>query len=87
MRRIRRLPVRIRLALISAGLTFAILALFAIVIGIFASRQVRSEFDDELKLTAADLQQRLVQPSLSGPIPSRDAGSASCRRSPPCPPI
>ncbi len=73
MRRIRRLPVRIRLALISAGLTFAILALFAIVIGIFASRQVRSAFDDELKLTAADLQQRLVQPSLSGPIPSRDA--------------
>ena len=43
------------------------------VIGIFASRQVRSEFDDELKLTAADLQQRLVTPSLNGPNASRDA--------------
>jgi two-component system, OmpR family, sensor kinase len=57
MRRIRRLPVRIRLALISASLTFVILALFAVAIGVFASRQVRSEFDDELKLQAADLQQ------------------------------
>ena len=72
MRRIRRLPVRIRLALISATLTFAILALFAVVIGLFASKQVHSEFDDELNLTAADLQQRLVSPSLTGPIPSRD---------------
>ena len=72
MTRIRRLPVRIRLALISASLTFAILALFAVVIGLFAARQVRSEFDDELKLTAADLQQRLIQASLTGPIPIRD---------------
>jgi signal transduction histidine kinase len=72
MRRIRRLPVRIRLALISASLTFAILALFAIVIGVFASKQVHSEFDDDLNLTAVDLQQRLVPPSLQGPIPSRD---------------
>ena len=72
MRRIRRLPVRIRLALISATLTFAILALFAIVIGLFASKQVHAEFDDDLNLTAADLQQRLVSPSLTGPIPSRD---------------
>ena len=66
------MPVRIRLALISAGLTFAILALFAGVIGLFAARQVRSENDDELRLTAADLQPRLVQNSLSGPIPVND---------------
>src|SRR5207244_11035037 len=69
MRRLRRLPVRIRLALISASLTFAILLLFAVVIGVFAGRQVRSEFDDELKVTAADLQQKLpVQPSMTGPV-------------------
>src|SRR5437763_544869 len=68
----RRPPRRMRLALISATLTFAILALFAVVIGLFASKQVHSEFDDELNLTAADLQQRLVSPSLTGPIPSRD---------------
>jgi two-component system, OmpR family, sensor kinase len=72
MRRIRRLPVRIRLALISASLTFAILALFAIVIGVFGANQVRSEFDDELKLTAADYQQQLIEPSLTGPVPTPD---------------
>ena len=88
MRRLRRLPVRIRLALISASLTFAILLLFAIVIGVFAGRQVRSEFDDELKVTAADLQQKLpVQPSMTGPVIQGDleaieaasAGSAAIR--------
>ena len=67
MRPFRRLPVRIRLAVISAGLTFAILLLFGVVIGIFAGRQVRTEFDDELLKTAADLQQKLpVRPTLTG---------------------
>ena len=67
MRPFRRLPVRIRLAVISAGLTFAILLLFAVVIGIFAGRQVRTEFDDELLKTAADLQQKLpIRPTLTG---------------------
>jgi signal transduction histidine kinase len=59
MTRLRRLPVRWRLALTSAGLTFAILLLFAIVIGVFTSRQVRSSFDDDLKLTAVDLSERI----------------------------
>jgi signal transduction histidine kinase len=72
MKRIRRMPVRIRLALISAGLTFAILALFAVVTGVFGARQVRSEFDDELKLYAADYQQQLIEPSLTGPVVTRD---------------
>jgi signal transduction histidine kinase len=53
------LPVRWRLALISAGLTFAILLLFAVVIGIFTSRQIRSDFDDDLRIAAADLQERI----------------------------
>ena len=68
----RRLPVRIRLAVISAGLTFAILALFAIVVGVFGERQVRSEFDDELTATTADLQNKLVKQSLNGPIVIND---------------
>jgi two-component system OmpR family sensor kinase len=59
MSRLERLPVRWRLALASAGLTFAILLLFAIVIGIFTSRQVRSSFDDDLKLTAVSLTERI----------------------------
>ena len=59
MRRFERLPVRWRLALTSAGLTFVILMLFAIVIGIFTGRQVRSSFDDDLRLTAVSLSSRI----------------------------
>ena len=55
--RLRRLPVRWALALTSAGLTFAILLLFALVIGLFTAQQVRSDFDDDLSLDAANLQQ------------------------------
>ncbi len=59
MRRLERLPVRWRLALTSAGLTFAILLLFAVVIGVFTFRQVRNSFDDDLRLTAASLAARI----------------------------
>jgi two-component system OmpR family sensor kinase len=59
VKRFERLPVRWRLALTSAGLTFAILLLFAIVIGLFTVRQVRSSFDDDLRLTAIDLSERV----------------------------
>jgi two-component system OmpR family sensor kinase len=57
--RLERLPVRWRLALTSAGLTFAILLLFAIVIGVFTGRQVRNSFDDDLRLTAVSLASRI----------------------------
>jgi two-component system OmpR family sensor kinase len=57
--RLERLPVRWRLALTSAGLTFAILLLFAVVIGVFTGRQVRNSFDDDLRLTAASLAARI----------------------------
>ena len=53
MNRIRRLPVRWRLALISSGITFLILLAFAVVIGELAKRQVTNSFDSDLKLTAA----------------------------------
>jgi two-component system, OmpR family, sensor kinase len=59
VKRLERLPVRWRLALTSAGLTFAILLLFAVVIGLFTARQVRSSFDDDLRLTAIDLSERV----------------------------
>jgi two-component system OmpR family sensor kinase len=57
--RLERLPVRWRLALTSAGLTFAILLLFAVIIGVFTGRQVRNSFDDDLRLTAASLASRI----------------------------
>src|SRR4051812_4254523 len=62
MKRLERLPIRWRLALTSAGLTFAILLLFGLIIGVFTVRQVRSSFDDDLRLTAIDLSER-VHPS------------------------
>jgi two-component system OmpR family sensor kinase len=59
VKRLERLPVRWRLALTSAGLTFAILLLFAVVIGVFTGRQVRNSFDDDLRLTAVSLASRI----------------------------
>src|SRR4051812_49688052 len=59
MRRLERLPVRWRLAVTSAVLTFVILLLFAIIVGIFTSRQVKSSFDDDLRLTTVSLSERI----------------------------
>ena len=68
MRPLRALPIRIRLAAISAGLTFVILLLFSLMVGKFAGDQVRSEFDNDLRRTAADLEQRLpIEPTPTGP--------------------
>jgi len=52
-----RLPVRLKLAVVSALLTFLILLLFALVVGAVAERRVSGSFDNELRATAADLQQ------------------------------
>src|SRR5207247_2660863 len=52
-----RVPVRLKLAVVSAGLTFVILLLFAVVVGTVAVRRVNGSFDNELRATAADLQQ------------------------------
>jgi signal transduction histidine kinase len=57
--RFQRLPIRWRLAVTSAGLTFLILLAFAIVIGLFTGRQVREHFDDDLRATIGDLQGRI----------------------------
>ena len=51
-----RLPIRLKLALVSAGLTFVILALFAFAVGVVTERKLVSSFDDDLRGTAADLQ-------------------------------
>jgi len=54
-----RLPVKLKLAIVSAGLTFAILLLFAVVVGAFAERRLNASFDDDLRATAADLQEQI----------------------------
>ncbi|HEX2071470.1 MAG TPA: HAMP domain-containing sensor histidine kinase [Thermoleophilaceae bacterium] len=51
-----RLPIRLKLAIVSGGLTFAILLAFALVVGGFTERKLQSSFDSELRATAADLQ-------------------------------
>jgi signal transduction histidine kinase len=53
-----RLPIRFKLAAVSAVLTFVILLLFAIVVGAFTAQKLRSTFDSDLRATAADLQSR-----------------------------
>jgi len=55
-----RLPVRLKLAVVSAALTFAILCLFSVVIGAVAEQRIRSGFDDEIRATAADLQNQIA---------------------------
>ena len=53
------MSVRWKLALISASLTFAILLLFAIGFGAFTARQLHGTFDDDLRASAADLQEKI----------------------------
>jgi two-component system, OmpR family, sensor kinase len=66
--RFQRLPIRWRLAVTSAALTFLILLAFAIVIALFTGRQVRDHFDDDLRATVGDLQGRIrVRPTPQGP--------------------
>lgn len=66
-RRITRPQIRWRLALASAGLTFAILLLFAVVIGANTESRLRSDFDSQLRATAADLETR-IPVSQSDPV-------------------
>ena len=62
-----RLPIRWRLAVTSAILTFAILLAFALVIAIFTVREMRSDFDDDVRQNADLLQERLhVEPTVGG---------------------
>jgi signal transduction histidine kinase len=61
------LPIRWRLALTSAILTFAILLAFALVIGFFTVREMRADFDDDIRQNANLLQERLhVESTVDG---------------------
>jgi two-component system OmpR family sensor kinase len=51
----KRLPVKLKLAVVTAALTFGILCLFAVVIGAVAEERIRDAFDDDLRATVADL--------------------------------
>jgi two-component system, OmpR family, sensor kinase len=55
----RGLPIRWRLAGGSAALTFVILAGFAAIVGVLTTRQVRGQFNDEVRSAADQLQRQL----------------------------
>ncbi len=55
----RRLPIRWRLAGGSAALTLVILAGFAAIVGVLTTRQVRGQFNDEVRSAADQLQRQL----------------------------
>jgi two-component system, OmpR family, sensor kinase len=54
-----RLPVKLKVAVLSAALTFAILLLFAIVVGTVAERRIVAGFDDDLRANIGELQDRI----------------------------
>lgn len=58
-RRVARLPVRWRVALVSAALTLLILLAFALVVGTLTADRLRSDFNSRITAAAADLQSRL----------------------------
>ena len=55
----RRLPIRLKLAIVSAALTFVILVGFAGVVGAVVDRRLTKSFDDDLRATAADVKDSL----------------------------
>jgi two-component system, OmpR family, sensor kinase len=55
----RRLPIKVKVAVVTAALTFVILSLFATVIGALAENRISAGFEDDLRATAADLEDQL----------------------------
>lgn len=55
----RRIPIRWRLAGGSAILTATILCGFAVIVGVLTTRQIRDDFNDQVRAAATDLRERL----------------------------
>jgi two-component system, OmpR family, sensor kinase len=60
-----RLPIRVRLAVASALLTFTILCAFALIVGSLTVRRIRSDFNREVAVSAANLA-GLLQVTVTG---------------------
>ncbi|HEX6652843.1 MAG TPA: HAMP domain-containing sensor histidine kinase, partial [Thermoleophilaceae bacterium] len=54
-----RLPVKLKVAVLSSALTFAILCLFAIVVGTVAENRIVAGFDDDLRASVGELQDKI----------------------------
>ena len=54
-----RLPVKLKVAVLSAALTFAILCVFAVVVGTVAEQRIVAGFNDDLRASVGELQDRI----------------------------
>ena len=61
-----RLPVKLKVAVLSSALTFAILCLFAIVVGTVAENRIVAGFDDELRASVGELRDSITLQKVSG---------------------
>jgi two-component system OmpR family sensor kinase len=61
-----RLPVKLKVAVLTSALTFAILCLFAIVVGTVAEHRIVSGFDDDLRASVGELQDKIRLESVPG---------------------
>ena len=91
MNRFDKLPVRWRLAITSAGLTFVILLLFSVLVEVVTVSRVRSDFANDLRASAQrladqmrvirtlDSDQTQLSPTSRNAIPAAIAGGSVIR--------
>jgi signal transduction histidine kinase len=61
-----RLPLKLKVAVLSAAITFAILCVFAIVVGAVAEQRIVAGFDDDLRASVGELQDRITLERVPG---------------------
>jgi two-component system OmpR family sensor kinase len=75
-----RLPVKLKVAVLSAAITFAILCLFAVVVGTAAEQRIVGGFDDDLRANVGELQDRMtLQRSTDGSVDLRQSDADTLR--------
>jgi signal transduction histidine kinase len=68
-----RLPVKLKVAVLSSALTFAILCLFAVVVGAVAEQRIVAGFDDDLRASVGELQDRITLVRLGDDVQLSDS--------------
>src|SRR4051812_11798574 len=75
----KRWPVRWRLAAVSAGLTFIILVIFALVVGRLTSNRLHDNFDDELRDATTQFVRESQLPAGFSDLQRAAAGASAIR--------
>ena len=68
-----RLPVKLKVAVLSAALTFVILCVFAVVVGTVAEQRIVAGFDDDLRATVGELQDKITLELTPGGVQLNDS--------------